>query len=156
MLEYQIYIENVDNPLKRKDETIVFFEKEGFKLKTERENALVFQRGNIFQNFFVFNPLKWKSLIIVEFEEKTIVVNSTVNTIGQKVMESEKHTWRVFLKNYKDLITQNDYDENLGKAVLTFAHKNRRNEYKNTIIRLIVGLLVGAIGTFIIKIKLKQ
>ena len=156
MLKNQICIENVNNPYKKKNETIAFFERNGFKLKTEYDNRLVFQRGNIFQNFFVFDPLKWKSLIVVAFEEKSITINSTISTIGQTVMESEKHVWKVFFENYEDLITQNDYDEDIDNVVLDFAHKIRKNEYRNKIIWLIIGLLVSGIISFIVKLIIKR
>ena len=50
-----------------KEESRIYFQKQGFRLANEGENTLDFKRGSYLTNLVAFNPLKWKSSITVVF-----------------------------------------------------------------------------------------
>ncbi|MEH0157564.1 hypothetical protein V6R21_25925 [Limibacter armeniacum] len=75
--------------------------KSGFKLKSELENELVFERGSTLLNMVTFNPLKWKSLISISIQDNMISANFDVSTIGQSLTAKEEKLWDTFVENYQ-------------------------------------------------------
>lgn len=97
-----------------KEETLNYFQKQGFKLAKSAENSLQFERGSAMKNMVTFNPLKWKSSIKIKFEEDTVKANFDINTIHQAVTLKEERLWGKFISNYqirietgKSLISEN-------------------------------------------------
>lgn len=87
-----------------KEETLNYFQKQGFKLASGDENSLQFERGSALKNMVTFNPLKWKSLIKIKFEEDIVKANFDINTIYQAVTLKEERLWEKFISNYQKTI----------------------------------------------------
>ena len=87
-----------------KEETLNYFQKQGFKLVKSDENSLQFERGSVMKNMVTFNPLKWKSSIKIKFKEDTVKANFDINTIHQGVTLKEGRLWEKFISNYQKTI----------------------------------------------------
>jgi hypothetical protein len=87
-----------------KKETLDYFQKQGFKLAGSDENILQFERGSVMKNMVTFNPLKWKSSIIIKFEEDKVKADFDINTIHQAVTLKEEELWGKFISNYQKTI----------------------------------------------------
>ena len=80
-----------------KKRIIQYLLEESFKLKTDNGKSIIFEKGSIFENHFIFNPRKWKSKVRVTFskiDDKTVVwAEFDIDTIGQKVTLKEEQFW---------------------------------------------------------------
>lgn len=70
-----------------------YFEKCGFNIFTKSPNRLEFKRGSILINSVTFNPLKWKSKIIVEIKDEELLLHLRITTYPQLVTDKEVDTW---------------------------------------------------------------
>jgi hypothetical protein len=84
--------------------TTTYFTEQGFKLEIDDEKFLQFKRGNTLKNMVTFNPLKWKSVTQISFEEKKVIANFEINTIYQAVTFKEEKMWENFISNYQKTI----------------------------------------------------
>ena len=105
-----------------KTETKDYFQNQGFKLIYSDPNSLKFKRGSAFQNSFTFNPLKWKSLITITFDNNKVSANFEIDTIYQVVSVKEEKMWETFISNYsktietgKSFISENKAELNTTK-----------------------------------------
>lgn len=87
-----------------KEETLNYFQKQGFKLAKSDENSLQFERGSVMKNMVTFNPLKWKSSIKIKFDKDIVKANFDINTIHQAVTLKEERLWEKFISNYQKVI----------------------------------------------------
>ena len=87
-----------------KEETLNYFQNQGFKLAKSDEISLQFERGSVMKNMVTFNPLKWKSSIKIKFEEDIVKANFDINTIHQAVTLKEERLWEKFISNYQETI----------------------------------------------------
>lgn len=105
-----------------KEETLNYFQKQGFKLANSDKNLLQFERGSVMKNMVTFNPLKWKSSIKIKFEEDIVNANFDINTLYQVVTLKEERLWEKFISNYqktietgKSLISENQAEHRATK-----------------------------------------
>ena len=84
-----------------KEESRIYFQKQGFRLANEGENTLDFKRGSYLTNLVAFNPLKWKSSITVVFTEAGVSAHFDINTIFQLVLPKEDKLWEKFVLNFQ-------------------------------------------------------
>ena len=87
-----------------KEETLNYFQRQGFKLTVNDENSLQFERGSVMRNMVTFNPLKWKNSIKIKFEEDRVKASFDINTIHQAVALKEERLWWEFVSNYQQTI----------------------------------------------------
>ncbi|WP_020538824.1 hypothetical protein [Lewinella cohaerens] len=84
-----------------REETLNYFQNQGFKLSEDSTNFMHFKRGSVIRNMVTFNPLKWKSIIKIEFKSKLVITEVYVNTIFQAVTLKEEELWKNFILNYQ-------------------------------------------------------
>ncbi len=103
-MKKQIDFESNKSIEELKVETKNYFQNQGFKLVYSDPNCLKFKRGSAFQNSFTFNPLKWKSLISITFDNNKVSANFDIDTIYQVVSVKEEKMWETFISNYSKTI----------------------------------------------------
>lgn len=94
------------------EETLNYFQRQGFKLANRDDNSLQFERGSVMKNMITFNPLKWRSSIKIKFEEEYVKANFDINTIHQAVTLEEERLWKKFISSYQETIET-------GKALIS-------------------------------------
>lgn len=87
-----------------KKETLNYFQIQGFNLTDSSSKFLKFERGSKMKNMVTRNPLKWKSIIEINFEETKILTNFDIDTIHQVVSLKEEKLWEQFIRNYQRTI----------------------------------------------------
>jgi hypothetical protein len=99
-IEFQTYLSIADCKILVFD----YFNSLGFKKSHSLINSIDFKRGSEIQNGFTTNPLKWMSLINVNFEKKSesvkIVANFKINTKNQIVTQNELEIWNLVIKQF--------------------------------------------------------
>lgn|GEM_PF-4701565 len=119
----------------------VYFENAGFKRLQSNSEGVVFQRGNLLQNQFTFDPLKWKSKVAIYHEGVKLYLQLELDTTGQLVRPAEKRIWEQFVAEWGLYIQ----DPAAFQSVL---HKKRwSNKLGNVrILGVIFGIIVIAAG----------
>lgn len=117
--------------------TTDYFLKSGFKQKNLIESQLVFTKGSIVQNLVTFNPLNWKSKVVINMKEDYVVADFSINTFGQLVTPKEEKLWETFIDNYKLTVTD--------KLDLTTENERNLRETKSNSLTYIAWAFVGAI-----------
>lgn len=84
--------------------TILYFEKQGFKLTSKEQNSLQFERGSTLKNMVTFNPLEWKSITKIYFKDSKVISVFDINTTYQTVTIKEEKLWELFISNYQQTI----------------------------------------------------
>jgi len=103
-MEQEIEITSSKSIDSLKEETLNYFEGQGFQLVDNQVNCLEFKRGSIIKNMITFNPLKWKSHIKIQFEEETVIAIFKIDTVYQIVTPEEHKLWNRFIENYQKTI----------------------------------------------------
>lgn len=123
-----------------KEETLEYFQKQGFKLAKIDENSLQFERGSVMKNMVTFNPLKWKSSIKVKFEEDIVKANFHINTIHQAITLNEERLWAKFIANYQETIET-------GKSLIaenqTEVTKTKKSSWKYIVYAILGAIIFG-------------
>jgi hypothetical protein len=120
-----------------KDLTKKYFSKNGFILKYESGDCMIYKRGSLFQNFVTFNPLKWKSEIKITYNDSTIYLIISINTIGQVPTLKEEKLWDTFISNFEVTVqTEKDMTQNNKQALVNT---------KSNSFRLVGWALIGAV-----------
>lgn len=83
-----------------------YFEQAGFKKRVIADDKVVFHQGNLWQNQFTFDPLKWKSKIALYHEEESLMVLVDLDTRGQLVRPGELLIWEKFINEWGQYVQQ--------------------------------------------------
>jgi hypothetical protein len=87
-----------------------YFGRQEFILVDETNNCLTFIKGNIWKNMITYNPLDWKSKIIITIIGNKFNFVAQINTFGQYVTPKEIALWDIFIENLKKtVLTKEDY-----------------------------------------------
>jgi hypothetical protein len=104
-----------------------YFIDQGFILKSESAEELNFTRGNYLLNMVTFNPLKWKSNIVVSFQRASMHAFFDISTFGQTISKKENQLWDVFISNLKQAVLEKKDFAVINKASL---HETKKSSYK--------------------------
>lgn len=97
--------------IKLLEKTIEYFIEYGFKhVESYKDKYIKFQRGSLFLNLWTFNPLKWKSEIIIYIEGSEITADFNINTFGQMLTFKEEKMWAIFIENYQRFLSDKSFD----------------------------------------------
>jgi len=116
-IEFQTYLSVEDCKIL----ALNYFDSLGFKKSHTLINSIDFKRGSEIQNGLTTNPLKWMSLINVNFEKNAesvkIVSNFKINTKNQIVTQNELEIWNLVIKHFKNSLQAGTVDssELLGR-----------------------------------------
>jgi len=128
-----------DSQLSKK--VINYFDRSGFKLLEQNDNCLKFTFNSSILNTWTFNPLKWKSDIVVLINGKEIKAKFLIDTSAQIVTAEVKEAWQVFIDNFRQYITDGiEFEE-----VNTEAVKRARQSILKLTAWAILGIAVGGI-----------
>lgn len=126
------------------ERTIEYFEKSGFKMAHSSKQQIEFTRGSFLGNLVVFNPLKWKSKIVVVLTDIDLKVHLKLKTTGQMVTEREIETWKEFIDNYESFLNNDQFDfQSKNDQSIKKAHQNNVQLIKWTIVGMLIGLVPG-------------
>ena len=140
-----------DNSLSEcKKLTIDFFKSLGFKNPRKESNSIQYKRGSELQNGFTTNPLKWMSLITLEFKEGTESIqvngNLNINTKNQLVTEKELDIWNSVCELF-------EYSLKSGKVKsqpLLLKNRQVKKRGRKAILWAVTGMIIGGgLGTFL-------
>jgi hypothetical protein len=123
-----------------------YFLNQGFKLEHDTGSRLTFSRGSTLSNMVTFNPLKWKSKIVIDFTATGLVALFDINTAGQVVTPKEEKLWDGFIENYKQTLN-NDFDYSTANQILQ--KDTKRNSLKYVGYAAVGGLLAGIPAGFV-------
>lgn len=112
-----------------KDLAKKYFIDQGFILKNELEDTINFTRGSYLLNMVTFDPLKWRSVITLAFEEDSINALFDISTFGQTVSKKEESLWDFFILNLEQSI--------LGKKDFSLINEASLNETKQSSFKLV-------------------
>jgi len=128
-----------DSQLSKK--VINYFDRSGFKLLEQNDNCLKFTFNSSILNTWTFNPLKWKSDIVVLINGKEIKAKFLIDTSAQIVTAEVKEAWQVFIDNFRQYIIDGiEFEE-----VNTEAVKRARQSILKLTAWAILGIAVGGI-----------
>lgn len=133
---------------KIRHQTKAYFEQNGFKLISEKEGLLKFERGSFLLNAVTFNPLKWKSQIIVSYKKGTIGADFKISTAFQAVTNKEKKLWERFVSNYRNTIETGNSYLAINKDELKKTKKSSWGYVKHTIIGAIIFGIPGGVVAY--------
>ncbi len=123
-MKYKIEFETKQSVEVLKNETLAYFESQGFKVITNDPNLLQFKRGSIVGNMTAFNPLKWKSEISVRFINNKVVANFDINTKHQMVSAKEEGVWKNFVSNFQNSIETGESYQSANEDNIKDAQKS--------------------------------
>ena len=124
----------------------VYFQSQGFNLKSNYKDQLIFNRGSILLNMITFNPLQWKSTITIEIADSEIKSEFEINTDFQAVTLKEEQLWESFINNFKETIKGNFDYSSINKKLIK---ETKYNSLKYVKAALIGGLAAGIPGGII-------
>lgn len=131
-----------------KHSTIEYFTKSGFKqVDTQNITVVRFQRGSLTTNMYAFNPLKWKSDIVVEIEGQELKAAFSINTEGQIPTNRDEELWDEFADNYVRFLQDPRFDFMTANASALKRTKSKNWNYLGWM--LLGGLMGGIPGAFI-------
>ncbi len=127
---------------------ISFFRNLGYTKIKECNLSIQIKRGSEFRNGFTFDPLKWKSDIIINFSKLNDIINIDgafkINTKKQIVTENEIIIWNQVFENFENLILNEKFDSN------SLIEKSKK--VRNSNVKLTLWILTGAILGLLISI----
>lgn len=82
-----------------------YFVSQGFSLKSNQSDTLLFNRGSQLSNYYTFNTLKLQSQTTIYFRDNghtiTVQAKVEVNTAGQAITSKDQTIWKSFVSNYE-------------------------------------------------------
>lgn len=104
-MKYSIDFQLVGLVSKCKEESLLYFQEHGFVLSKETNNSLQFERGSLWKNMVTFNPLEWKSLILIHITNNRVQADFVIDSTFQLVTAPEVQVWENFVTNYQQTLT---------------------------------------------------
>lgn len=127
-------------------ETKNYFVNHGFKLINFDNDFVEFDRGSIYMNKFIFNPLKWKSNTKISFRENgSVIAHFTIDLTNQVITIKEHMHWVNFIQNFKEKLTSETSDN--------YENQNKLNINKR-ISFLRLSKMFGFIMTLVMTLKI--
>ncbi len=117
-----------------------YFIDQGFVLTNESEDELKFIRGSYLLNMVTFNPLKWKSDIILSFGHTDVEAVFNISTFGQTVSKKENELWDVFISNLKKTVLEEKDFAAINNSSL---HATKKSSYKLIGVTLLITTVVA-------------
>ncbi|WP_018343270.1 hypothetical protein [Cytophaga aurantiaca] len=129
-----------NNKIVNKDLTKNYFISQGFILKDESEDELNFVRGNYLLNMVTFDPLKWKSNIVITFSDNLIRAVFSISTFGQTVSKKEEALWNIFISNLEQSILEK---KDLSSANEILLSETQKSSFKLVGLTILITAIVG-------------
>ena len=104
--QIKLQVEDPSLAISRAEE---YFLRSSFKIEEKKNNYIKIKRGSLFLNMLTFNPLKWKSNIVLRIEDNGLTADFEVVTVGQMPTHSEEKAWIDFIDHFKQHIETGDF-----------------------------------------------
>jgi hypothetical protein len=121
-----------------------YFDRSGFKLVEQNDNCLKFTFNSRILDTWIFNPLKWKSDIVVLINDKEIKAKFLIDTSAQIVTAEVKEAWQVFIDNFRQYIIDGIEFEEVNTEAVKRARQSILKLTAWTILAIAVGGIIGA------------
>lgn len=145
-MEYELDLTTESNSSENILKTKAYFLGNGFSIVDETDRLISFKRGSSVGNMFAFNPLKWKSLITIQFSEHKVFADFEIDTSHQITTKKEIQTWDSFVNNFQMTMEHEKFLADESKT-------DGQNAKKGNLIlfgkMFVVALLVAIPGAFL-------
>ena len=156
MDNYQMTLEfQVENSSDLKKKILHYFRFYNFNLIHQSSQRIEFKKKTSLLDSWIFNPLKWKSEIVIQLTETNkILIDYSIDTNGQFSHHSYQRFCASFLQNLVLYINHNTNFEEANNNLQILARKNILSTVLKTVSGGLAGLILGFLLTKLTDVKM--